>query len=648
MESTCYMASAGVWCLAAALIVTSASPALAQGEITRQLVTVSAAPAVTVYTAKKILTMESANPEATAVAVAGKRILAVGSLSEVKAALGDRPFTLNETFKSKVVLPGLIDQHLHPFLGALTLSTEVIATEDWVLPGRTFKIAQNADEYRARLKAADAALKDKNEWLFSWGYQPLWHGKLDQKTLDAISTTRPIVVWHRSCHEFYLNTAAIKALGFTDAAMKGKGAASTMYNWEEGHWWETGLNLIMDPLLKVFATPERMVFGLKQMVAYLHQNGVTGYMEPGALLTPDIWKLYQPILGADDTPFYSYFVVDARSQVDDGLGLAESLAATEKEIALAPQGKVSFFPKQIKLFADGAIVSQLMQMKDGYTDGHHGEWMMTPENLEQRGQLYWNAGYQLHIHVNGDLGLEVVLDMLERRMRENPRANHRTVIIHFATSTEEQVARIARLGAIVSANPYYTVGFADKFGQVGLGPQRADQMVRSASVLKRHIPLSFHSDLPIGPSSPLHFVWCAVNRVTPSGRVAGPEQRISVQDALRAITIEAAYSWQKENDLGSIVPGKIANFTVLDQDPLTVEPLKLADIPVWGTVFEGRIFPVAAGSRQEGKGGRLSQGREPLHGEHKENGESHTGCSCEVARMVAKAVSANAPPASLR
>ena len=102
----------------------------------------------------------------------------------------------------------------------------------------------------------------------------------------------------------------------------------------------------------------------------------------------------------------------------------------------------------------------------------------------------------------------------------------------------------------------------------------------------------------MGPSDPLHFVWCAVNRVTPSGRVAGPEERIGVEDALRAITIEAAYSWQKENELGSICPGKIANFTVLDQDPLAVEPMKLNDIPIWGTVFEGRIFPIPAKARK--------------------------------------------------
>ncbi len=561
------------------------------------------------------------------------------------ASLGDLKFAVNDTFNSKIVLPGLIDQHLHPILGALTLATEVIATEDWVLPGRTFKAANSSEEYIARLKAADSAMNDKNEWLFSWGYHWLWHGKLDRKTLDAVSATRPIAVWQRSCHEFFLNTAAIKALGFTEEGMKGRGDASKMMNWEEGHWWETGLNLILQPILKVFATPERMTFGLKQMVAYLHQNGVTAYMEPGALFTPDIWKLYEQILGSQDTPFYSYFVVDARSQVDSGLGLAESLAATKNQIAMAPQGKVSFFPGQIKLFADGAIISQLMQMKDGYTDGHHGEWMMTPKNLDQRAQLYWDAGYQLHIHVNGDLGLETVLDVLERRMSETPRANHRSVIVHFATSTKGQIARIARLGAIVSANPYYTVGFADKYGKVGLGPERADAMVRSASVLKHHIPLSFHSDLPMGPSDPLNFVWCAVNRITPSGRVAGPEERIGVEDALRAITIEAAYSWQKEKELGSIAPGKIANFTVLDQDPLAVEPIKLNEIPIWGTVFEGKVFPIPARDKARRSAGAMGApwpGRAPLAAGREIADNQHVGDLLGVARQAAEKLKSRA------
>jgi len=494
-------------------------------------------------------------------------------------------------------LPGLIGQHLHPILGALTLAVEVIAPEDWVLPGRTYKAAMTPEDYRSRLKAVVDASKGSKDWFFTWGYHGLWHGPLSRADLNTLSATRPIAVWQRSCHEFYLNDAAIAALGVTEEATKGKGEWSEQVDFANGHFWEGGLNFIIGPMMKALATPDRLSFGLKQMVAYLHANGVTAYNEPGALYTPDMWILYEQILGAPDTPMYATFLADGRGLLDR-VGLDKGLQAVEQQIAVAPAApgkKLMFFPGQIKLFADGAIISQLMQMKDGYLDGHKGEWIIPPDELEKRMRLFWNAGYQIHIHVNGDLGLEALLDIIEKLMAENPRADHRTVIVHFANSTEEQVGRIARLGAIVSANPYYPVGFADKYGEVGLGPQRADAMVRAASVLKHDIPLSYHSDLPMGPAAPLALASFGVNRLTPAGRVAGPEQRISVDDALRAVTIEAAYSWRQEDKIGSIAPGKIANFTVLEEDPYAVDPTKLSDVPVWGTVFEGAVYPVARG-----------------------------------------------------
>ena len=574
-------------------------PARADGDvneqITRALPSATSDATVTVFLAAKIVTMEAANPTAEAVAIAGKRIVAVGSLDDVKAALGDQPYQLDETLKARVVMPGFIDQHLHPVLGALTLAVVVIAPEDWVLPDKTFKASDSEADYRARLKAAEGSIANPSDWLISWGYQPLWHGPLNRSVLDGVSSSRPIAVWHRSCHELFFNTAALDQLGITEASTKGKGLWSEQSNLAEGHFWEGGLNLAMTPFLKVLVTPERLSFGLKQMVAYEHSKGVTAYNEPGALYTPDMWKVYEQILGAADTPMYSTFIADGRG-IPDRVGMDKALAATAEQIAVAPDsagGKLMFFPGQVKLFADGAIISQLMQMKDGYLDGHQGAWILTPDEIEARSKLYWDAGYRLHIHVNGDLGLEVVLDMLERRMRENPRPDHRSVIVHFANSSEDQVARIARLGAIVSANPYYPVGFADKFGEFGLGPARADVMVRARSVVDHDIPLSYHSDLPMGPSDPLYLAWCGVNRITPSGRLAGPEQRVSVDQALRAITIEAAYSWRKETELGSIAPGKIANFTVLEADPYAVPPETLKDVPIWGTVFEGRLFPVA-------------------------------------------------------
>jgi predicted amidohydrolase YtcJ len=562
---------------------------------------------ITVYLGS-FITMDERAPRVEAVAVNDSRIAAIGTLAEVEAQLGDVSYQVDSTtFASATVTPGLIDQHLHPILGASTLASEVIAIEDWVLPDRTFKAATSQDQYRSRLVEAltklDQTDPGNTEIFFSWGYHELWHGSLNRTYLDQIAPKRPIVIWQRSCHEWYLNTAATDLIGITEAQQSGHGDASEMVDWPGGHWWEQGMNLLLPALTPHLLTPELMIRGLTQMVSYLHRNGVTAYNEPGALFTPDLWKLYQAILGADDTPFNSFFLVDGRAQVDNGVPLDQTIADTERQIALAPpgSGKLEFFDHQIKLFADGAIISQLMQMRQPYLDvdgnpdpKHVGAWLISPEHLRQRVSLFWKAGYQIHCHVNGDAGLDVLLDALEDAMREHPRTDHRCVIVHFANSTPEQIQRIARLGLLVSANPYYTTQFADMYGQIGLGPERADEMVRSASVLAQGIGLSFHSDLPMGPSSPLGFMWCAVNRSTVSGRVAAPAERISVHEALRAVTIEAAFSWRKEEELGSIWPGKRATFTALAEDPYSVNPMHLRDITVLGTFFEGRWFPLTS------------------------------------------------------
>lgn len=595
-------------------------------------------PAVTIYPARAVVTLDSDDRTLSAVAVTEERIVGVGTVAELEQLFAQS--TINKTFAEHVVLPGLIDQHLHPFLAAMTLSTEVISIEDWVLPEHSFPAAHDADTYLNRLASAHEALDENpDEWLFSWGYHSLWHGALNREILDSVSTTRPIGVWQRSCHEFYLNSAALDSLAITSESM-GASEHCDQLDVAAGHFWENGFFAALLPVLApAFMQPERIEAGLRQLVAYLHQNGVTAFNEPGALFFPGMWELYDEILGSADTPFSSTFLVDARQQVANGLTPDQALVDARTQIDRLREGKVRFLPDQVKLFADGAIISQLMQMRDGYLDSdgrpdphHHGEWIMTPEVLEERSKLYWDAGYQLHIHVNGDLGLDVVLDMIERRLQEQPRDDHRTVIVHFANSTEEQVDRIAGLGAIVSANPYYPVGFADKYGQFGLGPERADTMVRSRSVLARGIPLSFHSDLPMGPSDPLAMIDFAVNRVTPSGRIAGPDQRIDAADALRAVTIEAARSWRRDHELGSIEPGKIASFTIVSDDPRRVDPADIGSISIIGSMFEGRWFPTTAATRARRRGLRAvpkARGNHPSI-----DAEENHGCSCSVAALL--------------
>lgn len=557
-----------------------------------------AAPAevpVTVFNAKKIITMDPSQPAATAVAVAGKRIIAVGAPDQIKAFLGTRKYKIDDTFKTRVLVPGFIEQQIHPVLAALALSTEVISPEDWVLPGKRFNAAASDVEYLARLQRIHERMKQPNDWLVSWGYQPQWHGKIDRAALDEISSKRPIIIWHRSTQEFFLNTPALKALGVSEESTKNRGEVSQELNWEEGHFWREGIGAIAAPLLKAIASPDKLNKELKWLVTYLHVHGVTAYSEAGALVTPGLWKQYEKILAADSTPMYGMFIPDGKS-IAERAGYEDTVEATRQLVSMARDDdnrKLMLLPQQVKLYSDGPLAAQQMQMKDGYLDGRRGEWAMQPDQLERVAKLYWNAGYQLHIDVNGDAGLDTVLDIIERRQQERPRVDHRTVIVGMANANEQQLERIKRVGAIVSTNPYFPVGFADRYGKSGLGQQRADQMAPNASVLRLGIPLSLHSDLPLAPADPLFLAWAAVNRITLLDQVAGEDQKIAVDAALRGVTIEAAYSLRKEYDLGSISTGKIANMTVLEKDPYEVKPEKLRDIGVWGTVFEGKAFPVA-------------------------------------------------------
>ena len=545
---------------------------------------------IIIYTAKDVITMDSAQPRAEAVAVADGRILGVGSTQAVLKLVGDKPVRVDTSFADKVMVPGLIDQHLHPLLSALTLTSEIISIEDWVLPDSTVAAVHGREAYLDGLRAAEMAMAEPNTLLLSWGFHHYFHGKLTRADLDGISNSRPIIVWHRSAHEFFLNSMALRLTGVSRETVAAQAPAiREQINFTEGHFWERGaFEFLLPELMPLIASPERVLGGLAFTEKYLHASGVTTSAEPGG--STDMYPIQVSVLGDTETPFRFYFIPDGRTL--GGLFADDTLIAeTEKLLPLAT-GNTAFLPKQVKLFADGAIFSQLMQMQEGYTDKHDGEWMMEPAAFARVFRTYWNAGYQIHVHQNGDAGLEMVLDVLEQNMRRNPRKDHRTTIVHFGFATAQQVQRIARLGAIVSANPYYTVALADRYGEIGIGSERADKMVRLGDVARAGVSFSLHSDMPMAPSQPLFLMWAAVNRTTPSGRVAGPEQRISVQQALAAVTIEAAYSLRLEHDIGSISPGKLANFTILEASPFAVKPDAIKDIDIWGTVLEGRLQPL--------------------------------------------------------
>ncbi|KJF95293.1 amidohydrolase [Photobacterium angustum] len=549
-------------------------------------------PQTTIFYGGPVITMEKSQPRAEAVVTSkyGK-IVYVGSEKE---ALKQYPNSKKVDLEDKVLMPGFIEQHLHPFLAALALNMPVIAPEEWQLPSKTWPAVTNHDDYIAALTAQEKALKDPNEVLWTWGFNNFFHGELSRQELDKITKTRPIGVWHRSAHEFYVNSAFIEKFGLNQADIDKLGKeVADQANLEKGHFLEGGALIYLLPrIAPELGSKERFSAGLKQMVTMLHQKGVTAYNEPGAFIPDYMIDTYLDILGSESTPMYSFFTPESKTPYF-AKGKAGVLKEVERITTILPEdGKVRFFDKQVKLLFDGAIISQLMKMKDGYTDGHHGEWIQTPEDVEAITKIFWENDYQILVHVNGDLGVEKLIKILEKRQAEYPREDHRFTIIHFANSTDEQVEKLKSLGAIISVNPYYVTGFSEKFGEVGLGKERAHSMVRLATIEKQGIPVSLHSDAPMAPSDPLSLAWSAATRLTNEGNVIRPDLALSRDAALRGITIEAAYSWGQEETLGSIKTGKIANFTVLEQDPYKVEIKTLKDIPIYGTVFEGKLFPI--------------------------------------------------------
>jgi predicted amidohydrolase YtcJ len=247
-------------------------------------------PSVTIYKAKEIVTLNPAKPHATAVAVRGDRILAVGSVDELKAAAGDQPCVVDETFANHVIVPGMIAQHDHPFLSALTMKSEIIAIEDWVLPTGTIPAAKNEAEYRQRLAEEEAKLKDPKEVLVSWGYHQIFHGKLNRAELDKISSTRPIIVWHRSVHEFIVNTKALETYGIDEAFVAAMPeSAQAQSSLEDGHFFEQGMFAVIPKLLPVIATPERLRRGLEFMVQYYHANGLPRFGSISSQMASRSW-----------------------------------------------------------------------------------------------------------------------------------------------------------------------------------------------------------------------------------------------------------------------------------------------------------------------------------------------------------------------
>ena len=246
---------------------------------------------------------------------------------------------------------------------------------------------------------------------------------------------------------------------------------------------------------------------------------------------------------------------------------------------------------QVKLMTDGSIQGFTARIKYPYyfKGKNKGIWNMPPALIEKAIATLHQAQIKMHIHANGDEAIEFVINAIEKAINHSTFVDHRHTIQHCQMATSENFKKMNVLGITANLFANHIYYFGDQHASITLGQERAERMNACKSAVENHVPFSIHSDAPVTPLNPLFTAWCAINRTTESGKILGEAQKISLDQALHAITLGAAYTLKMEDEIGSISVGKRADFALLDHDPyddLTILPT----IKIKGTILGGKQF----------------------------------------------------------
>ena len=554
---------------------------------------------ITVFVAKKVVTMDPSLPTATAVAVADGKILSVGTLEDLKPWTSKYPTTINRQFANQVIYPGFVEAHAHPLLGAIFLGFPLLTPSPVPSPwGQGFPGVPNFQAAMNQLKQYSESIQDPNKILIAWGYDEKAMGSMpDRKLLDGISATRPIAIWNDSGHNMYVNSGLLKAYGITPDAVKGvPGVGMDKDGQLNGQFIDmAAMEYLMGFIGKEIFNPNTLPRAIMFSNDLMQQHGVTtsGDMALGAIDIDVELEANKAFTSSKNTsirivevaysdPFVKKYGDQAPQKVAD-----LSKLNTDRQIF---QG--------VKFFSDAGFLPETMYMNTpGYTDGHLGSsTYKSAQEFAATMKPWWDAGFHIHIHSNGDGGNQNSLNALQLLQDSKPRFDHRYTIEHFGVPTTAMVMKVKSLGAVVSANITYMSERAD-LEAPGIGVDRASYVTRIGNLMRSGVVTAIHSDYPAAMFSPdpLGEVGAAVTRLsagTGSKRWA-PAEALPVSEALKMVTINAAYTLGVEDKVGTIEAGKYADFTVLGDDPQTVPATKIKDVPIVATVLGGRVIPVS-------------------------------------------------------
>ncbi len=517
----------------------------------------------------RVLTMDPRQPTAEAIAIRGHRILAVGSTDAIRSLMG--PATLEIDGQGKLVTPGFIDAHSHPLLAQEAVGVDVNL--------RSILEVQQA-------LAQKAAETPPGTWVMGVMYDDtkFREGRpLTRRDIDEAVPDKPVYVAHRGGHTAVVNTAGFAVAGVTALTPDPEGGKFYRENGElTGKVAEHALDRIRSagewPVIDRRVRRESVALTSAKMAA----AGLTSTTDAFGVQADFV--AYQDALARDDMHFRLAFMPGGHTEMYEAMKTAGIRSGFGDDMLRIGA---------VKFSADGSASERTMSMSTPYAGrpDDYGILTMSPEEIQAAVNDAHAHDFRIGIHANGDVAIDRVLTAYEKVLADHEGPNPRYRIEHCSLVNDELLRRIRHAGVVPT--PFYTYAHYHGNKWVDYGPEKMEHMFAHRSFLDYDIPVAPASDFTPGPYEPMMAIQSMVTRKDLQGRVWGGSQRVSVEEALRICTVHGAYASFEEQDKGSLTPGKLADYVILDADPRDTDPDRIKDIAVLRTVLGGRDTHVA-------------------------------------------------------